>query len=283
MMHRSAAGIVHSLLRNSITAAEAPASACTGLLVGPSLLQGLLGGSMSASQVSVRCVPCTALVGDGPSHCLRSCSTADVIGARRTVQAAQQRGYLTVTGTVGARTVSNISAARGWSSEPCGSVISRQFTSLRELAPAVRPEHAWQAHCQRARPCSWRPAVLPPQQHQVRCFAAAGSSGGSSRRAASSAAAGSRRTAQRVSVDQKSSSQALYLVRTSTQPSSMHQVCRSPGDDTAKAVPCQVFEGLRMPQVAMIVGMVGVTYASVPLYRMFCQVSAVASRWVMAQ
>ena len=27
-----------------------------------------------------------------------------------------------------------------------------------------------------------------------------------------------------------------------------------------------------VPQVAMIVGMVGVTYASVPLYRMFCQV-----------
>ncbi len=32
-----------------------------------------------------------------------------------------------------------------------------------------------------------------------------------------------------------------------------------------------------MRQVAMIVGMVGVTYASVPLYRMFCQVSTVAS------
>ena len=62
-MHRSAAGIVHSLLRNSITAAEAPASAWTGLLVGPSLLQGLLGGSMSASQLPARCAPCTALEG----------------------------------------------------------------------------------------------------------------------------------------------------------------------------------------------------------------------------
>lgn len=207
---------------------------------------------MSASQLPARCVPCAALEGERPSHCLQSYSTAGVIGARRTLQAAQQRGILTASGTVGARTASNVSAAKGWSSEPCGSVISRQFTSLRELAPAARLDYVRQAYCQRARPCSWRPAVSPPQQHQLRCFAAAGSSssgGGSSgiRAAAggaSSAAAGSRRTAQRASVDQKSSSQALYLASTSTDATNGHPICSRLGMQRHGG--CGLFvEGLR--------------------------------------
>ena len=171
---------------------------------------------------------------------LEPCPTAIPTGACRTIQAAQQRGLLTACGVdVGARTVSSISAAKSWSRNLCGSVISRQFTSLRELAPSAGTQHVRHASCQGFRSGNRHPALLQ-LQGQLRCYAAAGSSSRAAAGAASAAAAGSRRTAQRASVDQKSSSQALYLASPSTRATLPHPPSSPLGIDVAQAVPWQV-------------------------------------------
>ena len=87
------------------------------------------------------------------------------------------------------------------------SVISRQFTPLRDvvLASAVTPvRHG----CSQRPVRSCRPSEFPARQ--LRAFAA-----GSSSSRSATAAPTSRRTAQRAWAEQKSSSQALYLASTS--------------------------------------------------------------------
>ena len=92
-------------------------------------------------------------------------------------------------------------------------------------------------------------------------------------------------------MDQKSSSQALYLASPSALlHSHVHCVARSALTWRRLCHGISI-EAVDVLQVAMIVGMVGVTYASVPLYRMFCQVHqlrspamhmALASSWSTA-
>ena len=71
MLRRTATHALHGLLRNSVAAAELPASACSGQLTALRLVAGTFEARVSGGRASVRRVAVHIALGDAVAH--RSC------------------------------------------------------------------------------------------------------------------------------------------------------------------------------------------------------------------